>query len=133
MKTASLSQCREMTVVSLKDEQVSAARWDLDVVAITEKWTLLLLDRQEIDRLPLIHILRSQRSGTMVLWRRFDRLGAGESSVESALGEGMIRVREHLALVFHRFLSEGGQMGRLDLSNNEDPVLPVDPFLTSHR
>jgi hypothetical protein len=133
MKTASLSQCRELTVVSLKSGQLSAARWDLDVVAATEKWTLLLLDPPEIKTLPFVDVLSSQDRGTMVLWRRLDRLSAGEGSVEQALGDGMVRVRDHLALVFHRFLSEEGRSYRVDLSINEDPVTPLDPFLTWHK
>lgn len=133
MKTASLSQCRELTVVSLKTGQLAAARWDLDVVIATEKWTLLLLDPSEIKALPLVDMLSSQGRGTMIVWRRLDRLSAGEGSMETALGGGMVRVREHLALVFHRFLSEEGQSGRMDLSINENPVAPLDPFLTWHR
>jgi hypothetical protein len=133
MKTASLSQCRQLTVVSLKRGQLSAARWDLDVVARTEKWTLLLLDRPEIAALPLVEILSSQDSGTMILWSRLDRLIAGENSVESSLGEGMVRVREHLALVFHRFLFEEGHFDHLNISINENPITALDPFLISHK
>src|SRR5436190_23719558 len=54
LKTASLSQCRQLTVVTLNSGQTSAARWDLDTIAATEKWTLLLLDQQEIAALPFI-------------------------------------------------------------------------------
>lgn len=132
MKTASLSQCRELTVVSMKSGQLSAARWDLDVVAATESWTLLLFDRAEIENLPVVKVLISQGRGTMVLWQRLDRLTAGEGSVEHALGEGMIRVREHLALVFHRFLSSEGSSGKMNILINGNPVAPLDPFLTSH-
>jgi hypothetical protein len=133
MKTASLSQCRELTVVSMKSGQLSAARWDLDVVATTKRWTLLLLEPTEIAELLFVNDLKSQGKGTMVLWRRLDRLSAGEGSVELALGEGMVRVREHLALVFHRFLSPEGKLDDLDISINENPVCPLDPFLTWHR
>jgi hypothetical protein len=133
MKTASLSQCRELTVVSMKSGQLSAAQWDLDVIAATEKWTLLLLDPIEIEKLPVVKVLLSQDKGTMVLWRRLDRLSAGEGSVELALGDGMVRVREHLALVFHRFLSQEGSSGKMDILINENPVSPLDPFLTWHR
>lgn len=132
LKTASLSQCRELTVVSMKSGQLSAARWDLDVVAATEKWTLLLFDPAEIENLPVVKILISQGRGTMVLWRHLDRLTAGEGSVEHALGDGMTRVREHLALVFHRFLSSEGSSGKMNISINGNPVAPLDPFLTSH-
>ena len=42
LKTASLSQCRKLTVVSKKDGIVSARRWDLDVVQDTGKWLVVV-------------------------------------------------------------------------------------------
>jgi hypothetical protein len=133
LKTASLSQCRQLTVATLKGGQLSAARWDLDVIATTERWTLLLLDQQEIWKLPFFDVLQSQGRGTLVLWRALDRLSLGEESVEAGLGEGMVRVREHLALVFHRFLSQDGHRRGIEISVNEDPVPPRDPFLIWHK
>jgi hypothetical protein len=130
LKTASLSQCRQLTVVTLRRGQLSAARWDLDVISRTQKWTLLLLDPKDIQTLPFIDALMAQETGTVVLWRSLDRLSAGEESIEAGLGEGMVRVREHLALVFHRFL-EGD--GKISMAINEDPIVGRDPFLTWHR
>jgi len=134
MKTASLSQCRELTVVSMKNGRAAAARWDLDVISSTQKWTLLLLEHREIHELPFVDILESAGRGTMVLWRRLDRLEVGEGTIELGLGSGMVRVREHLALVFHRFLSsDETDSAQISLAMNENDVSPVDPFLTRHR
>jgi hypothetical protein len=132
LKTASLSQCRQLTVVSLKSGQISARRWDLDVIAVTERWTLLSLDEREINSLPFVDLLRAQERGTIVLWRNLDRVYTAEASIEAALGEGMIRVRKHLGLVFHRFVGEEIVRNRVKVLMNESEVEVVDPFLLWH-
>jgi hypothetical protein len=45
----------------------------------------------------------------------------------------MLRVRNHLALVFHRFLSDEVPNDQLSISINENPVEPLDPFLHKHK
>ena len=52
LKTASLAHCRRLTVVTVANGAHAAAAWDLDVIDRSEKWTLLLLDKDEIDQLP---------------------------------------------------------------------------------
>src|SRR5262249_28546416 len=66
LKTASLSQCRQLTVVSAKAGCISGQRWDLDVVARTKKWTLLSLNERELSRIPHIDELRKNGRGTLV-------------------------------------------------------------------
>lgn len=134
LKTASLSQCRKLTVISLKDGTLSARCWDLDFVAEREEWLLRVPDSlEEIRSLPHVAELDAWGRGTIILWQELDRLAAGERSVESALGSKMDQVRDHLSLVFHRYLA--GEPGRqkIAISINNNPVQPVDPFLTSHR
>ncbi len=46
LKTASLSQCRRLTVVSMRDGVLGGAVWDLDTIAATNDWTLTLLDER---------------------------------------------------------------------------------------
>lgn len=134
LKTASLSQCRKLTVVSLKDGFLSARCWDLDLVAEREAWVLSVPDSEsEIKRLPHVEDVIRFGQGTVVIWQGLDRLAAGETSVESALGLKMDRVREHLALVFHRYLAGDAGLLRLHIHINNNPVLPVDPFLSSHK
>jgi len=133
LKTASLSQCRQLTVVSCRDGSLSARRWDLDVIIRTGRWTLLSLDASEISRVPHIEQLRAAGQGTLVEWRSMDRLGAGETSLAEALGEGMLRVRSHLALVFHRFLSDELPAERLAISINGNPIKPADPYLEKNK
>lgn len=133
LKTASLSQCRQLTVLSAQRGEISARCWDLDVIAATAKWTLQSLESNEIFSLPYYEWLQKRGTGTIVLWRKLDRLQAGELSVEKPLGDGMVRVSSHLALVFHRFLE--GEFGgrRIKISMNGNQIKPLDPFLPNHK
>lgn len=128
MKTASLSQCRRMTVVSSCHGQITGAAWDLDDCA---DWMLLELDPQDIDAIPHVTPLRKQESGTLVVWRNLDRALAGESNSENALMGLMDRARDHLALVFHRFLQ--GTSPALKITINGLPVRALDPFLMNAK
>jgi len=133
LKTASLSQCRCFTVVSKNDGVISACRWDLDVVAVRHSWTLLILDESDIAQLPHIEELMQRTAGTIVLWQRLDRLNAGESSFERAMGEKMFAAGEHLSLVFHRYITGEPGLKKVKISINKNPLDPVDPFLLAHR
>jgi Histidine kinase-, DNA gyrase B-, and HSP90-like ATPase len=133
LKTASLSQCRCLTVVSLKEGSLSARRWDLDYVARRQDWMLLQLHDAEVLSLPLVSELRAQGHGTVVLWQDFDRLAAAERSLERALGDRMDLARDHLSLVFHRFLNPSPGTRAVAMSINRNPLDAVDPFLTTHK
>ena len=131
LKTASLSQCRRLTVISKKAGTVSARQWDLDVVCQKQDWILLSLDENEYRCFPHIEELENQESGTLVIWNVFDRFGAGEISLEKAMNEKMSDVRQHLALIFHRYLTGEKGINKVAMLLNEDPVIPQDPFLAS--
>ena len=131
LKTASLSQCRCLTVVSLKDGQLSGRRWDLDHVARRQDWMLLRLADEQIRALPLVDELVSRKHGTLVLWEEFDRLVADGTSLERALGNRADVARDHLALVFHRFLAPPAGTRPVTLTINRNPLRAVDPFLTA--
>lgn len=133
LKTSSLSQCRRMTVTSLVDGQLSAYCWDLDIVVARKSWIMLELDEEDIKDIPHLDMLLAQGSGTIVLWERLDRLTAGESSIDAALGQQMNYARCHLSLVFHRFISPEVGRSRLSLAINRNSLLPIDPFLLDHK
>lgn len=133
LKTASLSQCRRLTVVSLKRGELSARRWDLDHVALRHDWMLLQLSDVQIRELPLIEDLRAQGHGTLVLWEDFDRLVADGTPLDRALGNRADLAREHLALVFHRFLNPVSGQQPVSIGINRNPLRAIDPFLSSHK
>lgn len=72
LKTASFSQCRRLTVLTRQGGVESVARWDLDHVALTDRWTLLRPTGSEVQELPCIDMLGP--SGTLVLWESIDRI-----------------------------------------------------------
>lgn len=129
LKTASLSQARELTVVSRSPEARGSAvrRWDLDVVAGTGEWRLL----KSLPAGPVPGLPDDGDRGTTVLWTKCDRLvGSVPNSDGKARARFMgtvERVQQHLGMTFHRFLT-----GRpsLKIWVNGDPVRPWDPFLT---
>lgn len=130
LKTASLSQCRELTVLSKQGNTILGRRWDIDHVAETGEWSLLVLEDDEIRAVPQVEELEKCEKGTLVVWQKLDRLKAGEIDFEQSLGRKIDGVRSHLALVFHRYLSGEAGITRLNLRINGDSVHPSDPFLT---
>ncbi len=123
LKTASFSQCRRLTVLTRRQGKTSCARWDLDTVAETDRW-LVEIPRSQAD------VRWSDRlggDGTLVLWENLDRLVGSSGSRD--LVRQLDEAAEHLAFVFHRFLS-GRQ--RVALSMNHRPLEPFDPFHSNH-
>ena len=133
LKTASLSQCRVLTCMSVKDGEISVRRWDLNHVAKRQDWMLLKLSEKEIRSLPLAPDLLAKPHGALVVWQSFDRLAAAEPSLERALGDRMAVARDHLSLVFHRFLHPSSGTRPVAMSINCNPLDAVDPFLTTHK
>lgn len=134
LKTASLSQCRKLTVVTLMNGILSALCWDLDLVVKREDWVLWRPDNdEEVKSLPHVKDLLHQGKGTVVIWQDLDRLAAGELSVSNALGFKMDRVRDHLSQVFHRYLAGEAGLHKLNILVNNVPVQTIDPFLSSHK
>lgn len=133
MKTASLSQCRRLTVISRRDGLTSGARWDLDLVAQRQDWVVAVLDATDVAHLPHVGQLENQASGTVILWENFDRALAGEGRPDVALGRLVDHAREHLALAFHRFLSGDDGGPKISISINNQALDVMDPFLKGRR
>lgn len=132
LKTASLSQCRSLTVVSFKDDAVCAYRWSLDHLLEVGKWALQELSFQEISQLPRVDHLLSARRGTMVLWQELDYLVEARGLSQAALDEALVETRDHLALVFHRYLDgEDGNEFAIRINGKAPPT--IDPFLKLHK
>ncbi|WP_163786708.1 ATP-binding protein [Myxococcus vastator] len=127
MKTASMSQCRRLTVVTRKDGRTHGMMWDLDLVEREGDWVAGVLDPGDIELVPFVSYLLAQTHGTLVAWEKLDRLAAGDAGDGSILSERIRRVEEHLALVFHRHLT--GRPPQLAIEINDYPVEPLDPFL----
>lgn len=130
LKTASLSQCRCLTVISKQNDNVSGRRWDLDYINKTKKWSLEQLGQDEILKQAEISRLLSLDSGTMVLWKELDKIKTGSLTLEKALEEKMESVQKHLELVFHRYLSGDGA-SRVQIYMNGNKLTAFDPFFVA--
>ena len=129
LKTASLSQCRRLTVVSAQQDVLNSTEWDLNLIGKKDKWLISVLEEKEIRELPFIDKLG--RNGTLVVWRDLDRLleDAVGSKQHEVINEKLDALGKHLALVFHRYLS-GEIRGRkkLKVYVNGHNLEPFDPF-----
>ena len=130
LKTASLSQCRCLTVISKQGENLEGRQWDIDHVTEVGDWSLNILDYEDIQQIPQFDELIKNESGTLVVWQKLDRLKAGEINFELSLGRKIDRVRDHLSLVYHRYLAGESGITKLRLSINGEKIKGIDPFLT---
>ncbi|MBN3489920.1 ATP-binding protein [Acholeplasma equirhinis] len=131
LKTASLSQCKKMTVVSKSNDGINGYTWDLDVIIKSKKWDLQELEIDEILRLPNLSKYLDLVSFTYVYWDNFDTLEKDitifEQDIHDVFTKKIASLDKHLSLVFHRYLEEN-----LEISINKRSITPVDPFLKSH-
>lgn len=104
LKTASLSQCRRLTVISKKNGAINAASWDLDYIIKAKDWSLIVYSEDEIKKMLFADYLSDKDSGTVVIWQQFDRIIDGAANPQKVFDERMERARNHISLVFHRFM-----------------------------
>ncbi|SDY43403.1 ATP-binding protein [Eubacterium barkeri] len=128
MKSASLSQCRKLTVASKKNGKISCCGWDIDHVIDKQEWSVLMYDQCEIRRLPEIDRISELAHGTFLLLQNFDRISESTGDLTQTLKVQMDRTIDHLALVFHRFTEKG-----IVISVNGSPIPARDPFLRKHK
>jgi hypothetical protein len=132
LKTASLSQCRSVTVVtrsSAMANRVAVRTLDLDLIAEWDEW--LVVDPGSD---PLTERARrglGDGPGTVVIWRKLDRV-LPERRPEGGWARRRLdtlaaKTAEHLGIVFHRFLE--GEKGRdLVIAVNGEKVEPWNPL-----
>ncbi len=104
LKSASLSQCRKLTVVSKKAGILSAFTWDLDVVEEKKDWIMLERTAEEIQSLRFIDYLNEKESGTIVVWEDFDIIRESSGNEYAELMEHQSETSNYLSLIFHRYL-----------------------------
>lgn len=129
MKTASLSQCRILTVISKKDNTLAGVQWNLNHVHSEGTWSLILLEQEEIHTFPSVFKLTRYETGTLVIWQDLDKFATGESCIDDAFQKKMEPIQEHLSLVFHRYLTGERGLKKLEIYMNNLKLLPYDPFL----
>ena len=136
MKTASLSQCKRLTVISKQNDTVCSCIWDVDALskAAAPKWEAFLPSIEILKKDPVIEKLLSfldgSSRGTIVLWQKLDNLSvtSKKGSAESNFAEAMVRASGHMGLVFHRFfvMEKGSKVVKIDF--NGTVVEGINPF-----
>ncbi len=130
LKTASLSQCRRLTVATRQNGKTSVATWDLDLVAAENKWIVEIPD--DVGSVPWIEQLGCH--GTLVVWEKIDRFSDNEDNEfnSTQFNHALDEALEHLELVFHRFLAGENSVRKVAISLNNRPLEGIDPFHRSH-
>lgn len=129
LKTASFSQCRRLTVASVKDGETACLRWDLDALAAKPDGGWLLFEGSSPGSEAFLNPLTKMKSGTLVLWEILDRI-VTNGYVSNDFNDLIDRVESHFAMVFHRLIQ--GPNARLKILLNGKRVVPWDPFMTGH-
>lgn len=129
LKTASLSQCRRLTVASVKAKEQSCLRWDLDELASNPESDWLLFEGPANGSQKHLDSLDGRKAGTLVLWETLDRIVTTGYTADD-FGDLIDNVESHLAMVFHRLLQ--GPRARFKLLLNGRVVEPWDPFMSGH-
>ncbi len=132
LKTASISQCRKLTVASkqFSDERINSFCWDIDHVIRKNSWEVIEPDKSTI----LFHIDKKivGKSGTIVIWQNLDRVINLSENVDLSNKNRIVSLcREaetYIGLVFHRFIE--GKVGerKLTIYLNGNEIEPWDPF-----
>lgn len=125
LKSASLSQCKEFTVVTKQQSSILSMSFDLDVIEEKNKLFIKVLNLDEIKNLPQIERLNSFETGTLVIWTKFDRIEGLAKSFEDSFRTLVSESKRHVELVFHRFYKD------IRIYYNGRRIEERDPFLTS--
>lgn len=139
LKTASLSQCRRLTVVTRtapNRKRVRMRTLDLDHVEATDRWEIHGGSPDHVAAWAArVHELMSRGPGTVVIWDQLDRLfpdsGPSGGWAKRRLSTLTQNLKQHLAMVFHRFLegdAESTSQERLVITLNGEKVRPWNPF-----
>lgn len=133
LKTASLSQCRKLSLISKVNNEITGLVWDLDHISKTNKWSLIVLNESEIDQIPFANVLKSQKNGTLVVWQDLDRLLPSGTISEQHADELLLDAKDHISLVFHRYLSGESDYPKVSIKLNKNEIVGADPFLENSK
>ena len=137
LKTASTAFCRNLTVLSQKNGEINACCWDIDHIIERNKWELYPVKKEELgSEIDVLQKLTLGSNGTVVVWRKIDRLvaSAGTEYSSKALETFQTEISDHLSATFGKFMLKGSKDGGVDLYLNEQILEPWDPtgiFLNS--
>ncbi len=134
LKTASTSIARKLSVLSKKTNENDLIKlsWDLDHVVDTNEWELLEENpsKEEVQKFSDY----CGDHGTLVIWSKCDRLLSQQYEVGEALEIRAIqriadRLREHVAMIYYRFLDHADTREvNITIDINHNSVEAWNPF-----
>lgn len=131
LKTASLSQCRCVTVVSRAAGSPRRAVRMLDLGLVEEWDDWVVVDPGRDEDVERARSMLADGPGTVVLWRDLDRVLPEKRPdggwARRRLETHAVRTAQHLAMVFHRYL-EGVAGEGLTITVNGQKLEPWNPF-----
>lgn len=132
LKTASLSQCRVLTVICRRagGERTFVRQLDLDLIEEWDEW--VICDPGRTPTVARARDLLVRGFNTVVAWENLDRVlpedrpdgGWAKRRIEGAAA----KTERHLAMVFHRFLEGEVESGPIEIVVNGRAVQPWNPF-----
>lgn len=136
LKTASTAFCRRLSLISRSSGEAHAimATWDLDHVIENRQWLLQMSDTPDEDALQNLDEVAPEDSGTVVLWKKVDRLlknyqDPAGAPAQKALKKRCSELKEHIAMTYQRFLDESDKRAHhVEITLNGEMVQPWDPF-----
>ena len=138
LKTASISQCRRVTVVTrraIERRRLALRTLDLDHVARTDRWEVTDPPHDSVCYRSLEWL--NEAPGTVVVWEGLDRVLPERRSeggwARRRLEQLSTRTADHLGMVFHRFLEGEAGGERLTIAVNGEKVRPWNPFAPSEE
>lgn len=132
LKTASLSQCTKLEVISKKDGSFVGGCWDLAYIKKNDTWNYIVIPESECRSKVEDTFLSSDEitSGTAVIWSHFDRLRESATNKFDEFSNQMSKTCKKLSLIFHRYLSGEEGINKIRITYNKNILRPIDPFLT---
>ena len=119
MKTASLSQCRCVTVTSKQNNNIVTRTLDLDEVSKQKKW---VIGEKDIPQ-EIISNINEIEHGTIVSWEKIDLSDISKEENNNLLFE----IRNYISLCFHRFMERTNN--KISFYLNDVLIKPVSPVV----
>ena len=149
LKTASLSHCRILTVVSKPRSELDSksrlniCKWDMTYVYGNNQWKILSPKENELEDYEKI-ILDTYKEminygGTIIIWSDLneflpDLYNSDQDKRQRFVADTINNLKSHLGLTFHKFLDgKISNKKRLKIFFNEKEIDSIDPFCSKER
>ena len=130
LKTASLSQAKSFSVFSKTNlTNYCSRQWDIDYIKKLNNWELLVPSIHDYSQ--YLKYFEHFNHGTVIVWEKMDKIVSTRWNVENYNDECKfielkLKVKEHIEMVFHRFLE--GKFPYAKFYLDGEKLYPWDPF-----